>query len=369
MRVMIGRTPPACGLVRMRIRSSVVALLAVLALALAACGSQSSAEPTPSATSAVGSSSTLAVGTADTSPATPVGAAPSAGPAVSAVPVPSPVFPGRWVGVVSDGVTVTVRGVDGGEIAEVEVPVAVGEGGTSVVRVLMQDGAVVVDTCCEPAAGRWLRWLVGSGDLVEGAWFGEVTDVDAAGRLLAADPNGFVVRAAAPNGGILVEWRSVADGEPAVAPEDAAWSPDGSLVAFVGVDPAGETVLATFGVEAVGLGDAVVVDRGPADGVHPAFPTVDRRGRVWYVLVDETSRIPTAAGGLAPETVGGRIVDGDTGEVVDKVFYDGTVVDQHFDASGSFLIVTYADGRVVWRSIDGTDSGTLAEGGYAAADW
>ncbi len=265
--------------------------------------------------------------------------------------------------------TVTLQRVDGGEIAEVEVPAAVGEGGGGVVGVLAQDGAVVVDTCCEPAAGRWLRWLVDSGDLVEGAWFGQVTDVDAAGRLLSADPNGFVVRAATPNGGILAEWRSETDGEPGVAPEDASWSPDGSLVAFVGAVPAGETVLATFGVEAAGLDDAVVVDRGPSDGVHPAFPVIDRDGRVWYVLVDEISQVRMADRGLVPKTVGGRIVDGHTGEVVDDVSYDGTVVDQHFDPSGSFLIVTYADGRVVWRSIDGTDSGTLADGGYVAADW
>jgi len=57
-----------------------------------------------------------------------------------------------------------------------------------------------------------------------------------------------------------------------------------------------------------------------------------------------------------------------SGEVVDEVAYDGSVVDQSIDPSGVYLIIAYADGRVVWRSVDG-DAGTLAHGGYVSADW
>jgi len=78
----------------------------------------------------------------------------------------------------------------------------------------------------------------------------------------------------------------------------------------------------------------VVWDRGPSGGVHPAFPVIDRQGRVWYVVVDEACQVPPAAGGLVPETVEGRVVDGHTGEIV-----------------------------------DGTASGTLVDQGYASADW
>jgi hypothetical protein len=63
------------------------------------------------------------------------------------------------------------------------------------------------------------------------------------------------------------------------------------------------------------------------------------------------------------------VVGAATGDVVDEVGYDGSVVDQSIDASGSYLLVTYADGRVVWRTTDGTSSGSLAEGGYISADW
>ena len=314
----------------------------------------------------------MVVGTADSSPATPTTAgSPTTQPPrpLSTVPVPAVEMAVRWVGVRADGVTVILQGVDGGQMAEVEVPVAVGEGGTSVVGVLMQDGAVVVDECCEPAAGRWFRWLVDTGGLVEGSWFGQVTDVDAAGRMLAADPNGFVVKAATPEGDLFAEWRAEADGAPAVAPTDAAWSPDGSLIAFVGNDPSGDVLLAVFGSEAAGLGEATVVDRGSSDGVHPAFPVIDRDGRIWYVLVDEASQVPTVGRGLVPKTRGGRVADGRTGDVVGEVVYDGSVVDQSIDPSGTYLIITYADGWVVWRTTDGTASGTLADSGYLSADW
>lgn len=289
-------------------------------------------------------------------------------PVLSTVPLPVPMMPDRWVGASVDGATVTVRDLAGGLVDRVSVPVSTGEGGTAVSGVLMQDGAVVVNECCEPAPGRWYRWLLDTGDLVEGAWFGQVTDMDAAGRLLAVDPNGFFVQVADPEGEILAKWPSGEDGAPGVVPEDGAWSPDGSFVAFVGSLPTDEVALSVFGLEAIRLKDASVLDRGPSDGVHPAFPVVDREGRAWYVLVDESSQIPTADGGLVPETVGGKVVDGRTGEVVDKVAYDGSVVDQSIDPSGTYLIITYADGRVVWRSTDG-DTGTLADGGYVSADW
>lgn len=291
-------------------------------------------------------------------------------PMMSTVPVPPPVMPDLWAGAMVDGATVTVSNATAGTVAEISMSVSPkAEGGSGVGRVRLQKDAVVIDECCEPAAGLWYRWLLATTDLAPGSRPGEVTDVDAAGRLLIVDPNGFALRATTPDGDVKGEWRS--EGKSPVAPEDAAWSPDASLIAFIGRSNE-EAVLSVFGLEARGLGEASVLDSGPSDGVHPAFPAVDRYGRVWYVLVDEASQVKTADGGLVhglvPETARGRIADPNTGDIVDGIAYEGSVVDQSFDASGTYLIVTYADGRVAWYSTDG-GSGILADGGYASADW
>lgn len=364
-----GEVQPTCGPSARRV---LVGLVVGISLVAGACGSVPQAGTTSSATGITQVSSTTPVTATGTSSTTTTSSSSTTElrPVLPTVQVSSPERPVRWAGAKSDGVAVTVRRVEGGRVmAEVAAPVARGEGGTAVSKVLMQDDAVVVNTCCEPAPGQWLRWILDTGEMVKGPWFGQVDDVDAAGRLLAADANGFVVLAATPEGHMLARWGSGADGSPAVAPEDAAWSPDGSLIAFVGTEPAGDVILAVFEAGAEGLEEAAVLDRGPADGVHPAFPLIDRQGRVWYVLVDESSQVPTAASGLVPETVGGRVVEVATGEVIDEVGYDGSVVDQSIDASGSYLIITYADGRVVWRTTDGSASGTLADDSYISADW
>ena len=162
-------------------RRLLVGVVVVVSLLVAACGS--AAVETPSGVSGVSSGTPVtATGTSSTT-TPPSSSATEPRPVLATVPVPPPELPLRWAGARSDAVTVTVRRVDGGQaVAEETVPAASGEGGTAVSSVLMQDDAVVVNTCCEPAPGQWFRWILDTGEVVKGPWFGNVDDVDAAGR-------------------------------------------------------------------------------------------------------------------------------------------------------------------------------------------
>ena len=81
---------------------------------------------------------------------------------------------------------------------------------------------------------------------------------------------------------------------------------------------------------------------------------IDAQGRLWYAVQHQ-----------------GVVADPLTGETLEEFDYGGNVVDQNIDRSGQFLIITFDDGSVQWRSIDGAQSGVLAEpgSGYTAADW
>lgn len=212
--------------------------------------------------------------------------------------------------------------------------------------------------------GLSFRYMLGSSKLELPGIVGRVVDADAAGRLLVVYAGGTAVGVVDVDGSELARWQS-SDG---LMPLDAAWSPDGSTVAVVASDEVGTTELIAFDTAVGSFDEGVVVSRGLTDGVHPALPVVDRRGRVWYMLVDASSRVTAVGGGLVPDSVAGEVVDGVTGEVLGVFTYGEPVVGQSIDPSGSYLIVTYTDGRVVWRSLDG-DSGILADGGYRSADW
>ncbi len=67
----------------------------------------------------------------------------------------------------------------------------------------------------------------------------------------------------------------------------------------------------------------------------------------------------------------GLVADPLTGEILEEFDYGGKVVDQNIDRAGHWLIITFDDGSVQWRSVGGALRGELAEpgSGYTAADW
>jgi hypothetical protein len=96
------------------------------------------------------------------------------------------------------------------------------------------------------------------------------------------------------------------------------------------------------------------------EGIGWMHPVINRDGNV--VVAQQCCFGPQLLRG----TGFARVVDPATGEVVGSFSYGGRVVDQQYDASGSWLIVTLEDGRVVW--FGGGGSGELATG-YLAAAW
>jgi hypothetical protein len=147
---------------------------------------------------------------------------------------------------------------------------------------------------------------------------------------------------------------------------DGAWSADRAVVALaatrVGDDLAVDShVVYGFRSDKSGAGGTVVAETERDESFDGLV--IDAQGRLWYVLQHNS--------GPAAETVQGVVADPLTGEALEEFDYRGNVVDQNIDASGQFLIITFDDGSVHWRSIDGKQTGVLAEpgSGYIAADW
>ena len=75
-------------------------------------------------------------------------------------------------------------------------------------------------------------------------------------------------------------------------------------------------------------------------------------------------RLRRALSCQAPDVV--RVVDPATGEIQASVDHPRRIVDQRYDPSGAWLLVTYVDGTLAWFGSGG--SGTIAEG-IVDADW
>jgi outer membrane protein assembly factor BamB len=281
--------------------------------------------------------------------------------------------PSDFVGVTADGRLVVVDVATGTEVRELTRRAdprqsSEPEGGPSVIAGVTVDrerGIVYFETCCEPAVGS-----VYSVPLTGGA----ITPVsNFSWPALSADGDTLVGL-----GGDLVVARENLTSRVRIARDEqvavfhTAISPDGSRLAYerAYAGPNGNSselvVVAADDIPAdatdeeqrTALDDAVAW-RDP-DQVGWMFPAINREGNV--VVAQQCCY------GLEPREGprSARVIDPDTGQVVGSFQYPAPVVDQEYDATGTWLVVTLADGRVVW--FGGGESGELASG-YLAADW
>lgn len=315
----------------------------------------------------------------------PVLVTPTPDPDEVATPVPSPVVeqtlapaeepPAQWVGVTHDHRLVVIDTASGEEVAvlgefddpddfggEDQEPFAAGVFITS--AAVSADGfTVYYETCCEPAPNIVWEVPIEGGEesrVLEGAW----PAVSADGSMLAA---------------VVLQWVAVvdlSDGEvsPFLPPEEdddaepdgpvalrhPTWSPDGESVVFERYDELDEAGLLARLDLAGTFADAEPVPG--SEGVDYTLPSFDAAGRL-HVVEQRWRPWDVEPAGSAS----GVVLDPEDGDVVERHDYPTGVTSHAHDARGSFLIVTFADGTVVWQQPDGERE--VLGTGYTAAAW
>jgi hypothetical protein len=299
-------------------------------------------------------------------------AAPAAVPRTTTTVAPPPPAPTDFVAVTTDGRLVVVDVATQTEIRELarradpRAPVSgeMAPNSISGVTVDRANGLVYYETCCEPAAGDvWSVPLDGSAEstrVTNMSW----PAVSADGSRIAGLAASFLWVLDARTHDI----RSAIDDQFGF---HTAISADGSRVAYErtyadGDRVGSEIVLIDTADLAEGTGDAEAraalanarVLRDP-ERVGWMFPAFNRDGNL--VVAQQC-----CYGDLHVGPRAARVLDPATGDVVGSFSYPASIVDQEYDSSGTWLVVTLADGRVVW--LGGGRSGDLGAG-YLAADW
>lgn|GEM_PF-2060570 len=189
--------------------------------------------------------------------------------------------PQRWFGV-ADGAVVVA---EGGRMAPVVEPGAFEGFGSEPAMVRLGAETLFLSFCCEPADG-----IIAALDLASGTMLDFGTGVAASAtaddRWLRVLTNGMQVAVEAPGADPMSS-----TAREFLMPSRSALSPDGDLMAVVGVT-AGEDILLAVEPGTVFLEDGVELARGSHNRVTPNNPVIDAEGQVWYV---EDSAAPGCA--------------------------------------------------------------------------
>jgi hypothetical protein len=232
------------------------------------------------------------------------------------------------------------------------------------------NGVVYYETCCEPAVGT--VWSVP----FEGGASTRVADMSSP----SVDGSGASVLGLAADTVKLHDVSTHTERltrDPFVGIFHSSISPDGALIAYERApglatdDPRSNLVV----VPSTDL-DATAVDPSPSAGAHEwrdpdgigwMHPAINRDGNV--VVVQQCCAVAPFGGPqlYSEGSVAARVVNPLTGEIVGSFSYPAAVLDQAYDRSGSWLLVTLVDGRVWWYG--GGERNELRATGYVAADW
>lgn len=215
----------------------------------------------------------------------------------------------------------------------------------------LPDGRVLVDVCCEPAAGN-IYIVDPGGNIQHGAFTGWDPQVSGPYMVRAEYIFGVAIMDVSLDG--TVKQFDLPPSEVGSGPQDPSISPDGEDIVFTF-----EGRLGTISVSAESFSEATYLD--PAEGKHWSSPVYTREG---VVAVEATGSWQ----GIGPDrSAPGRLVRVDlgTGETEEITSTNGAITDVTVDQSGANLMWVQ-DGELVWQ-MDG-ETKTL-EGDFLAAAW
>jgi hypothetical protein len=299
-------------------------------------------------------------------PTTIVVTAPTRTPSTTSTTAPPPgPLPTDAVAVTVDGRLIVADVATGTELRELarrgDPRAAVGEGAPSVISGVTVDranGLVYYETCCEPAVGSVFVVPLDGGESTRVADFSWPA-LSADGRILAGLGGDSLQLIALPDSGWV-------GGRDRSLVFHTSISADGTRIAY----ERGQGELVVVDTEDLATASAsqdeqlAVLDHARSwqdpEGVGWMFPVFNREGDL--VVAQQCCY----ASPQEPGPRAARVVAADTGEVLGSFQYPAPVADQEYDVSGTWLLVTLTDGRLVW--FGGGTTGTVT-GAYLAADW
>ena len=225
------------------------------------------------------------------------------------------------------------------------------------------DGATTYwERCCEPAPGAIFRAPLDGGE-PEQVTLGAFPALSPDGSQLAVVELQWITVVDLATGDVRRITAGADRGPSALA--NPAWSPDGSTLAYEQYDDDLEhgQVMVLDVESATSLEEARVLTRADAGGT-PTLPTFDRAGRLHIVRQQGSAAFAGGEPGGPAEAV---VLDAGSGAVISRRQLDAAVSEQDHDPTGSYLLRTFVDGSVEYRTLDGAPV-TLATG-YLAASW